>query len=50
MEGVIAGRGIKLFNEFVEKPMEEYKIDYSYYINRAKDIVRALEPEQLSLF
>lgn len=49
-EGLIAGRGIQIFNRFEDKPMPEYKIDYSYYINRARDIVRALEPEQLTLF
>lgn len=50
MEGIIAGRGIQIFNKFEDRSMPEYKIDYSYYINRARDITRSLEPEQLQLF
>lgn len=50
MESVIAGKGIQLFNKYEEKAMRDYEIDYSYYIVRARDIIRALEPEQLALF
>lgn len=50
MEGVVAGKGIQIFNEFIEKPIRDYKIDYSYYIIRARDIIRSLEPEQMTLF
>lgn len=49
-EGVIAGRGIQIFNKYEDKPMPHYKIDYSYYITRANDIINALEPAQLQLF
>jgi len=50
MEGIIAGKGIQIFNKYEEKAMVDYKIDYSYYIVKAKDIIRSLEPEQLQLF
>jgi hypothetical protein len=49
MESVIAGKGVRLFNEYEDKPIPEYNIDYSYYIIRCRDIIRSLEPEQLSL-
>lgn len=50
LAGIVAGRGIQIFNEYEEKEIPKYKIDYSYYITRARDIVLALEPPQLTLF
>ena len=50
MESVIAGKGVQLFNTYEKKTIPEYKIDYSYYIIRARDTIRSLEPEQLALF
>lgn len=39
-----------IFNKFEEKPMEEYKIDYSFYISEANKIINAVDDGQLSLF
>ena len=39
-----------LFNRFEEKPMSEYKIDYSFYIAEANKIINAVDDGQLSLF
>jgi len=50
MEGIIAGRGIQIFNKYENKPMLDYKIDYNYYIGRCRDIILAIEPEQMTLF
>lgn len=50
MESVIAGQGVEIFNTYVEKPMEDYKINYQYYINEANKVIELLEPKQLTLF
>lgn len=50
MESVIAGYGVEIFNEYVEKPIQEYKINYQYYINDANKVIELLEPKQLTLF
>jgi len=42
--------GIQIMNEYVKKPMNEYGINYSYYISKANDVIKGLEPEQLALF
>lgn len=41
-----------LFNEFIDKPWEDYKIDYSYYISKTREIIDNLEikEKQLTLF
>lgn len=39
-----------IFNKFEEKPIEEYKIDYSFYISEANKIINAVDDGQLSLF
>jgi len=38
-----------IFNDYVEKPMSEYNINYGYYINEAQKIVDQIKPRQLSL-
>ena len=51
-ENVNVGDPVLLFNEYEEKPIEDYKINYNHYIRRAKEIIGALEikKQQLSLF
>ena len=39
-----------IFNDYVEKPMSEYNINYGYYINEAQKIVDQIKPRQLTLF
>jgi len=39
-----------IFNDYVEKPMQDYNINYAYYINEAQKIVDQIKPRQLSLF
>ena len=34
-----------VFNQFVDKPWDEYKIDYKYYIDRTYDIISSIQPE-----
>lgn len=38
-----------VFNQYVDKPFEEYNINYAYYLNRIKKEIYALEPTQLNL-
>lgn len=39
-----------LFNQFIEKPIKDYNIDYSFYITEAYKIKNAVDDGQLSLF
>lgn len=39
-----------IFNKFVEKPINEYNIDYNFYITEAYKIKNAVDDGQLSLF
>jgi hypothetical protein len=43
-------RLVTIFNNYVEKPFEDYNLDYDYYIKEANKIIRVIEKEQLSLF
>jgi len=43
-----AGQNIMLFNDYVE--MDDYQIDYQYYIRTAKEIIDLVEHQQLALF
>lgn len=45
-----AGRSAAIFNTYVEAPMSEYKIDYSYYIKEANKIKNAVYDGQLKMF
>lgn len=53
---VLTDSGVIIFNDYVDKkvkgklPLKEYNINYDYYIREARNIQRAIEPEQLSLF
>ena len=50
--GVNVGQIVTLFNKYVEKPFDEYKIDYTFYIKECKKIINKIELEaiQASLF
>jgi type III secretion system FlhB-like substrate exporter len=43
-----AGQNIMLFNDYVE--MDDYQIDYQYYIRTVKEIIDLVEHQQLALF
>lgn len=44
------GFQVEIFNKFVEKDFDDYKIDYSFYIKECKKIIDILEPKQMALF
>lgn len=51
------GHLVTIFNKFVQKPWDQYGIDYDYYINSANSVIRKIEgvnteenPQQMSLF
>lgn len=46
MENVLKGFGVILYNEHIEKPMNEYNIDYQYYINKVNKIINELSSKQ----
>lgn len=50
MEHMLKGYSVQLFNDYYEKPMAEYEIDYGYYIAETKKLLNQLEPQQLSMF
>ena len=38
-----AGKVVTMFNQFVDKPMSEYNIDYDYYINECYKIIHKID-------
>jgi hypothetical protein len=48
--GVNVGYGATLFNKYIEKPFEEYKINYNFYISEAQKLIDGIIDRQLSLF
>lgn len=50
MNHMMKGWPVELFNDYVEKNMGDYQIDYRYYISKAREIINQLEPKQLNLF
>lgn len=48
--GVNVGYSVTLFNKFVEKNMEDYDINYNFYISETNKIINAVYDGQLSLF
>ena len=47
---MLTASGVTLLNKFDNKPIEERKINYRYYIMEAYKIIRDLKPLQLSLW
>ena len=50
ISGVNVGYSVTLFNKYVEKPMNEYNINYNFYIAEANKIKNAVYDGQLTLF
>lgn len=51
LEHVNVNQGVILFNEYEDKPWEEYKINTQYYINKVKEVIIEMNNNnQLSLF
>lgn len=44
-----AGWNTTVFNRYVKKPMEDYDIDYNYYIQAVRDIVDEIQPNVTNL-
>lgn len=49
-QNMLTASGVTLLNKFDDKPIEERKINYRYYIYEAYKIIRKLKPLQLSLW
>lgn len=49
-QNMLTASGVTLLNKFDDKPIEERKINYRYYIMEAYKIIRDLRPLQLSLW
>ncbi len=50
MQHMLKDFSVQLFNDYVEKPMSEYNINYEYYIAETNKFLNQLEPIQLSMF
>lgn len=49
-QNMLTASGVTLLNEFDEKPIEERKINYKYYLRECYKVIEELKPRQLSLF
>ena len=49
-QNMLTASGVTLLNKFDDKPIDERKINYRYYIMEAYKIIRDLKPLQLSLW
>lgn len=49
-ENMLTASGVTLLNKFDDKPIEERKINYRYYLREALKIIEELQPRQLELF
>lgn len=47
---LLSGWATQVFNRFEDKPIEDYKIDYQFFIGKCNEIIHELEPTQLTLF
>jgi hypothetical protein len=47
---LLSGWPTKPFNKYEEKNIEDYKIDYDYFIVECDKIINEIEPKQLTLF
>lgn len=48
--GVNIGFGATIFNKYEEKPIEDYKINYQFYIAEAQKLIDGIDSKQLELF
>lgn len=49
-QNMLTASGVTLLNKFDDKPIEERKINYRYYLKEALKIIEELQPRQLELF
>ena len=49
-QNMLAASGVTLLNKFDDKPIEDRKINYRYYLRECYQIIEDLKPRQLSLF
>lgn len=49
-QNMLSSSGVTLLNKFDDKPIEERKINYRYYLREALKIIEELQPRQLELF
>jgi len=49
-EHVLKDSGVTILNKYEKKNMEDYDINYSFYINAAQKIINDIEPQQLTLY
>ena len=47
---LLTASGVTILNKFDNKPIEERKINYRYYLKEALKIIEELKPRQLTLF
>jgi len=45
-----AGKNVTVFNDYVDKPMSEYDLNYAYYIHATQKIINEIIKQQLTLF
>lgn len=49
-QNMLTSSGVTILNKFDNKPIEERKINYRYYLKEALKIIEELQPRQLNLF
>lgn len=49
-QNMLTASGVTILNKFDNKPIEERKINYRYYLREALKIIEELQPRQLNLF
>ena len=49
-QNMLTASGVTILNKFDDKPIEERKINYRYYLREALKIIEELQPRQLNLF
>lgn len=50
IEMINKGFQVEIFNKYIEKNIEDYKIDYSFYIKEANKIINIIDNKQISIF
>ena len=48
--GINVGYNCTVFNKYIERPIQEYDINYQFYISEAYKLIYAIDDGQLSLF
>jgi ADP-dependent phosphofructokinase/glucokinase len=49
-QNMLTKSGVTILNKFDERPIEDRKINYRYYISEAKKVIADFTEQQLSLF